>query len=898
MQFCRIYFVILLLCFIYGTSSLEAQTKKGEVDIQTIQNVLDSINLSLTSDYDSLYLVSSLRDVQKKLSDFFLAEKQVKDNIRDDGVRNSWYKYLLYSAIYHKSIGEGEKCLEGLLNLENEIKESIFLSNNDSSTMRIICNHLTSQYRKEGNQKKADYYELRRTRWDPDNLNNYLYQIYPLINEGELEQAKQAYKKAILQFQKRDLSHYRINIFILHLSMSDIQIADNQLDSAQIYLDLAKAYRSKELEADILKKQGIIARHKKKFKEARRYLNEALVQKKRVTKSVVSQRTWSKFYSELGHVDYDEKKYDSALKNYQSALTHLVLSFNDPTITANPKIESSYADIELLEILSHKINAFYQLKDKIHKEQLLAVGDSAIQLIDIIRSDYIADEDQFLLSKNTRLIYDRVIETAISLDRINLAFYYSEKSKSIAMYDVLRVKQVDYYTNAENDLIARRNSLKKRLRDAQDENNETKILELKMELGEVNRKIKNTPEFQAIFNSMKFTEAEKIRSNLRNDEIFIEFYEAKKQTFAFLIEKDHPNINVQKIIYDDSLDKALRNFNVKVDSNKMSYSNDAHYIYQKIFVDPFPKHFGIGVSPPKKLIIVPDGKLHNIAYDALISEPVEEKSFNNFEEYQFLQNSTSITYWPSASLALNTLYNKPLMKYDYKFYGSAPSFDYLDFKELENVNEITSISHLLKTANDSSIVLAKDGLATKEDFIKFSSKTEIIHLATHGVELSSKESYLVFSLNGDTTQQFKMTIQDIYTLDLNNKLVVLSACDTGIGDLVIGEGMISIGRAFLYAGAESVVSTFWKVEDEVSRKLMVHFYEALKEGKSKDLALQNAKQALIKEGSDKPKWWAAFYIIGNTDAIYDGNTSCLWICLIIVPLLVWWRRKKQNQPAV
>ena len=113
-------------------------------------------------------------------------------------------------------------------------------------------------------------------------------------------------------------------------------------------------------------------------------------------------------------------------------------------------------------------------------------------------------------------------------------------------------------------------------------------------------------------------------------------------------------------------------------------------------------------------------------------------------------------------------------------------------------------------------------------------------------------------------------MRDIYNLSLNADLVVLSACETGIGELKRGEGIISLARAFAYAGAKSIVTTLWSVDDARTKDLMVFFYRNLLQGMPKDEALARARSDYFekyKGANAHPYFWAGFVGIGDMEGI-------------------------------
>ena len=109
-----------------------------------------------------------------------------------------------------------------------------------------------------------------------------------------------------------------------------------------------------------------------------------------------------------------------------------------------------------------------------------------------------------------------------------------------------------------------------------------------------------------------------------------------------------------------------------------------------------------------------------------------------------------------------------------------------------------------------------------------------------------------------------VTAYELSGLDLRGTdLVVLSACETGLGEVVDGEGVFGLRRAFRLAGAETVVMSLWKVEDKATEALMVNFYTALKAGKGKAAALREAALNLKKQGYSHPYYWGPFILAGN-----------------------------------
>jgi CHAT domain-containing protein len=145
----------------------------------------------------------------------------------------------------------------------------------------------------------------------------------------------------------------------------------------------------------------------------------------------------------------------------------------------------------------------------------------------------------------------------------------------------------------------------------------------------------------------------------------------------------------------------------------------------------------------------------------------------------------------------------------------------------------------------------------------------IVHFATHGVldDQHPEASGLVFSLvnrNGKPQDGF-VVLQDIYNMNLSADLAVLSACETGLGKEIRGEGLMGLTRGFMYAGASRVVASLWRVDDAATADLMGRFYKAMEQqGMPPAAALRKAQVELSKEERwSDPYYWAGFVIQGE-----------------------------------
>ena len=160
--------------------------------------------------------------------------------------------------------------------------------------------------------------------------------------------------------------------------------------------------------------------------------------------------------------------------------------------------------------------------------------------------------------------------------------------------------------------------------------------------------------------------------------------------------------------------------------------------------------------------------------------------------------------------------------------------------------------------------------ANKKQFIQTAPRADIIHLSTHAC--LNKEDPMqsrIFFANEDY-----LTTEEIYDLDIQAKMVVLSACQTGLGQIYKGEGMISLARAFAQAGCPSITMSLWSVVDETTSQIMINYYENLDDGINKSRALQKAKLSYLEEqpkAKQHPYYWAAFIPLGDVSPVEEST---------------------------
>jgi CHAT domain-containing protein len=286
-----------------------------------------------------------------------------------------------------------------------------------------------------------------------------------------------------------------------------------------------------------------------------------------------------------------------------------------------------------------------------------------------------------------------------------------------------------------------------------------------------------------------------------------------------------------------------------------------------------------GLRDKRELIVVPDGKLHLLPFSALVNSG------------QYILTSHLVTVVPSGTV-LNILRHRSdqVIRDDLPYVGVAAWISKappttliarvrraISGPERSQLVALPESRYEVETiATDlpkPSTILLGDR-ATETNFKQLPlSQYSVIHLALHGYvdpEIPDR-SALVFAPENSAQNDGLLKVREIRDLHLNARLVTLSACDTGIGP-VGEEGVENIVNAFIDAGAQSVVSTLWEVEDHATAELMANFYSNLGRQEGKAEALRQAQLTMLKSGSP-PYFWAGFELDGEPNATLFADSK-------------------------
>jgi CHAT domain-containing protein len=405
----------------------------------------------------------------------------------------------------------------------------------------------------------------------------------------------------------------------------------------------------------------------------------------------------------------------------------------------------------------------------------------------------------------------------------------------------------------------------------------------------------------------------------------VEYYYSDSAMYAFAITKN--DYEVYELGVPKHFKQWLSNFRkAQTDARfLLDSATTAHQLYfssghalYKHLLQPVLADLDSGIT---NLIIVPDGELGHINFETLLTDSVGSSS-GSYADLPYLLKDYNIQYAYSATVLLSAKRHKRKAPAAF-FAGFAPNYANLattvagDSSADQMVVELTrsgnyqlpgAISEVENLAALTGGDAFINAAASERAFKQNADRYQVLHLAMHGLvnDRDAMYSKLLFTQTDDTLEDNYLNAAEIFNLDLSADLVVLSACNTGYGQVNRGEGIMSLSRAFKYAGSPSLIMSLWQIPDQPTSAIMNRFYENLMEGQRKDVALRNAKLDFLSANRGNlrshPFYWAGLIPIGDMQPLAveswaERNMLLLagLLLLLIIAVLVSRRMRDANK---
>lgn len=876
---------------------LEKKLKPRNLDLPSIYNVQTSIYYGL-DEYD--------KALKSNLIRISLLEKTPSIYLLDLA-----YEYNNLATIY-SSLKDYNNSLDYYLKALNIIESSDNYSKTESAT--LICNIASTHLKlenfkeaKEASLKSISYLDLSNEKNKDilgDYINNY-HQLFSCYNYFEQLDSSEYYLKKALDLNQ----NFPYRITTTYINYSNLFLAQ------------------------------------KKYSDAKKY---AL---KSITKGLEAYGTKSEFisgaYNILSDINRAQNNYEEALTNTQKALETISINFSNPKGVENPELIKVLNKGELLSTLRRKLTILKQLYQQ---ESPLVTADNIFATAKLIaealeqmnRKMKNINSKRDFLTKQAIPSFEAAISSALYVadktgnkEYINEAFMLSERSKSMLMADAMQGAMASTLGGIPDSLLRKLDELQEALANAEKQRFDAKnvgdsaaekeadalVFDAKHQLNLLEHNLEEQyPKYQTLKMKSSVASVTDIQGTLDSNTTFIEYFEGDSSIYAFVITKYDVSVSIipkEKNFKFQVLNfqKSLMNIDAFYKQPGLVYNTfiqQSHDFYQKL-VEPI-----LQKNQTKRLLIIPDGVLSYLPFEVLLQEsiPLLKQGTNegvDFSKLPYLIRDYTISYNYSGTMLIAQQAKKEPLS-DANILALAPSYTSTispDWREKRILNlrkllvdlpgAVDEVSDL-EGAYLGQFYYGKE--ATEAVFKKEASTHGVLHLAMHGwVDQKNPEySGLILTENQTKDEDNILYSYEIKQLELQAKLVVLSACETGLGKYQRGEGVVSIGRSFMYAGVPSLLMTLWSLNDHSGSVIIEQFYKNLSEGMEKDEAIRQAKLYYLDNQASKyahPYMWAAFVQVGDYSNI-KINSKSYWnyyiigtVVFLLVLLLTFFKTRKK-----
>jgi CHAT domain-containing protein/Tfp pilus assembly protein PilF len=703
----------------------------------------------------------------------------------------------------------------------------------------------------------------------------------------------------------------------VYTDLGDYNTAVEKLSEA---LQISKEADDKNGVAGASNNLGIVLQNAGRLEKAREYFNNSL----KTFEELGDQANIISVLSNLGTVYFDLKDYSKAADYHGRGLelsrkivdkdseAHCLLNLANDLLRLG-KLEESMSNYKTgLEFarsldnpeLTWKTIAGMAENHEIRGEfeKSVELNDTVLKILEGLRYTIQSREQKTSFMAAERYAFEDVINMLADLhlkypDRgYDLrSFGYAEDSKARALLDLLTESLANIKEGVNNELVKKQDeklvsltrdknqlkqeSVKEQFNKQMTDSLKEIISKSEKELDQIKKEIIRTNPRYA---GLKYPEPISLKDVQEmcpdNNTVFLEYLVGDSSSCLWVITR--LNHNLYKIPDRKKLQEQVETIRFALLDPKPEVSDfftqAGHSLYEELIKPAEPY-----LSRKSRLIIIPDGILNYLPFEVLLTDNKDISKKVLYSILPFLVKKYPVSYGQSASVIKNLLSEpgksikansgiKRLIAFGDPEYdslnlslsASAKSYSRLKYSR----EEIDRIASFFNEGN-SEVYLGEK--ATEENIKKTGNlaKFNYLHFATHGYIDEDKPDFssLVLTKGPNSLEDGLLQAAEIFNLNLKADLVVLSACQTGLGKMVRGEGMVGLTRAFMYAGTPSVLVSLWNVSDKSTATLMGEFYKNLIKNKlSKTDALHKAKLTLISnEKLAHPFYWAPFILIGD-----------------------------------
>lgn len=726
-------------------------------------------------------------------------------------------------------------------------------------------------------------------------LNFALARAYEDLGQWDQERAYLLRCQSLIrQFSAKKYQNYLIDAY--H-RMAQMQLEMAQYDSAAYFVQLARQstaeellYRKQvgeEILADIAWEKGQEALA---FGHYRQALDFSLNEWKGLGKSPPIAHA----YQRLAERKAEQADWDSASQFYFLALEHLTKTSKPLSGQTLPQAKEIIHPFEAISVL--KGIAFCAQQKYLRKGQnslaelIFSTCELADQSIKLLRRTHQEDQAKLRVGTESRKIYEIALEIAYlqylatqEHSYVSLAFWFAEQSKAMVLFDALQNNTASMQVGLPDSALEREQTLKlessfyrNQLFEAQEKKDSLKAAKFSLRLFEAEERYQqfiasledDYPAYYQMKYNDHFVEIEQVQQAIKPAERVLSCFWGESAVYLFSISPTQ--VQFEKIVALDSLRSQVMELLALLKQPTYSapgYERFAHLSGQlgtQLLPDWDPEH------PYRRLTVIGDGPLSYLPFSVLTFGPLPFGSPQNisqaYRKFPYLLRQTAVHYAYSATL----LYQpggspdraEQFLAAFAPLYQGSLALSY-------NQGQAQGIADLMQ----GKAILAD--AATEIAFRAEAPYYQVIHLAMHGFSdaQNPQKAHLLFSSSVDSGDA-RLHTHELYDMHLQAELVVLSACETATGQIVQGEGVMSLARAFRYAGCPSMISSVWNADGRSSHDLMLGLYPLLQAGQPKVVALQQTQLQFLGQcmpDLTHPYYWANYVLIGNGEVIRKGT---------------------------
>ncbi len=679
------------------------------------------------------------------------------------------------------------------------------------------------------------------------------------LNEGDLPQAKGYYKRA-LAICKNCGSPLSETATVLRL-LDGVAILQSALSDAQGYAQkaavLLKNTSNPAERAVLLEGLSLAAVQQGHWKPARQYAQELLTIRQRSSPASAS---LIESYALLGYVEARQEDFNNAQSHFQQMLD-LTLKF------APDSLEEAYSRGCL----------GYTLLEQHKNEDALKQFDHAVNIVEARRGQLANPENRAFLLEHYSVPFLGMMQAQIALNQKEGAFETLERARARSLVDLISEREPSASTlplpdappelAEQRQITQQRSELARKLLAAaansqQAEANELrdKIQALDAKQRELETTVRQTsPHYAGLHYPKPLTFAE-AQQTLNEGTLLLAYALGEKQSYLFVVTNKTEVRVIPLAIGEETLGREVRNLRGALLTNG-SYQPIARLLYQQL-VAPAQKE----IAASDRLLLCPDGVLNMLPFAALVTSPPDKPVGHSAKPKPVTHLIEAKPLHVIASLSLYRELRQIQVSHSGKILALAVPASEQNNLHLPFVPQITQQITDLKNLYGNRVEAYTGKQATSVPLRQQGRQATIVHLACHGLLVNGDPLSSALVLRSDGADKGLLTAADILRLHLPADLVMLSACETGLGKQTQFEGVVGLTRAFQYAGARSVGVSLWQVDANSANALMKRFYTEYKAGASKDVALQRAQIAVMHDQKhfwQHPYYWAAFQMVGD-----------------------------------